>query len=210
MVKICNVCGHVREHRSWKATTCNDCLKRGFKWCSGCHSVKPLVDFHKNGSTIRSLCKPCECKRSIGNKKTTGYYNRQEVKQKRNENSRLCKRAKYMFDEQYRIDELNRCHARRSSMQGHITVEQWHAACAAFDFKCAYCGAEHKLTMDHVVAVSVGGITSASNIVPACQSCNSSKQNKDLIEWYTAQPFYNKSRLDSIIKYLKGVTPCQR
>ena len=59
--------------------------------------------------------------------------------------------------------------------------------------------------MDHVVPVSKGGSTSADNIIPACQSCNSSKNNKDIIEWYTAQPFYNKNRLDNIIKYIKGV-----
>ena len=67
-----------------------------------------------------------------------------------------------------------------------------------------------KLTMDHVIAVSMGGSTDVSNIIPACQSCNSSKQNRDMIAWYTKQPFYSKQRLDNIIRYLKGVTPCQR
>lgn len=115
-----------------------------------------------------------------------------------------------MFDEEYRRAEIARCHNRRSSTIGSITAEQWYRACEAFNLSCAYCGREHKLTMDHIVAVSKGGATDVSNIIPACQSCNSSKQDKDMIEWYTKQPFYNKDRLETIFKYVKGVTPCQR
>ena len=32
MKKICNICGQEKEHKSWKATTCNDCLEKGIKW----------------------------------------------------------------------------------------------------------------------------------------------------------------------------------
>lgn len=210
MLKICHVCGQEKEHKSWKATTCNSCLAQGYKGCSCCCTSKPLSAFHKNGSTIRSFCKPCECKRSLDSKNASGYQSRPEVRVKRNESSRLCKRAKYLLDEEYRNAELVRCHNRRNNTDGNITTEQWHKACGAFNFTCAYCGQERKLTMDHVIAVNNGGTTDVTNIIPACQSCNSSKQDKDLIEWYTKQPFYSKYRLENIIKYIKGVTPCQR
>ena len=59
--------------------------------------------------------------------------------------------------------------------------------------------------MEHVVPVASGGATSVDNIIPACQSCNSSKGKKDMIEWYTAQPFYDKARLETILKYLRKV-----
>lgn len=210
MLKVCRVCGQEKEHKSWKATTCNDCLGTGVKWCSSCETIQPLANFHKNGRTIRSSCRTCECRRSLGAKAASGYAQRPDVKARRTENSRLSKRRRYTSDEQYRIAEINRCHNRRKNTEGAITADEWRNACEAFNFTCAYCGSERKLTMDHVIAVNKGGKTESANIVPACQSCNSSKQDKDMIEWYTKQLFYSKGRLESIIKYVKGVTPCQR
>lgn len=52
--------------------------------------------------------------------------------------------------------------------------------------------------------MSAGGTTEVSNIIPACIHCNSSKQNKDLIGWYTAQPYYSKDRLDKILRYIES------
>lgn len=57
-----------------------------------------------------------------------------------------------------------------------LTAEQWTAIQAAFDGRCAYCGCRPDvLTMDHVVPLARGGHHTASNVVPACQSCNSRK-----------------------------------
>lgn len=209
MLKICHVCGKEKEHKSWKATTCNDCLDAGLKWCSACGQTHPVSNFHKNGHTTRSFCKTCEIRRSTDSKAASGYYKRPEVRARRNEDSRLCKTAKYKFDDAYRAAELARCHDRRTVAKGDLTPAQWIAACEAFDFKCAYCGSAHKITMDHFIACTKGGKTSADNIIPACQSCNSSKQDKDAIEWFSSQPFYSYERVVSILKYLKGVKPCQ-
>lgn len=203
MIKTCNVCKQDKEHKSWKSTTCNDCLATGLKWCSSCHEVKDINDFHKNGHTIRSFCKACENTRSIQSKEASGYYSRPAVRESRNMNSRSYKRTMYAFDEGYRAAEILRCHVRRSKDTVTLSAYDWHDTCKAFDFCCAYCGAETKLTVEHVVPVSKGGRTNKSNVIPACRSCNSSKQDKDMIEWYTAQPFYNKSRLENIIKFTK-------
>jgi 5-methylcytosine-specific restriction endonuclease McrA len=48
---------------------------------------------------------------------------------------------------------------------------------------CSYCGASGEMTLDHVVPISKGGVHGVSNLVPACNSCNSSKGQKVLIEW---------------------------
>lgn len=202
MIKACKVCCEEKEHKSWKATMCNDCLEAGLKWCSKCEEVKPTTEFHKNGKTLRSFCKLCECARSIADKTKSGYYTRPDVRARRNADSRKCKRNKYNNDESYRHAEIVRCHDRRNATIGTLTTQQWYAACVAFGYRCAYCGAQHNLTMDHVVPVALGGCTDVDNIIPACQSCNSSKQAKDMIEWYTAQPFYSKERLECIVKYL--------
>lgn len=57
-----------------------------------------------------------------------------------------------------------------------LTFEQWQAILAAHDHRCHYCGAACPLTMDHVTAISKGGTHTASNVVPACRSCNSRKR----------------------------------
>ncbi len=48
---------------------------------------------------------------------------------------------------------------------------------------CGYCGktfTESKLTKDHIVPVSKGGLTTWTNCVTACASCNSRKEDKSL------------------------------
>lgn len=50
--------------------------------------------------------------------------------------------------------------------------------------ECIYCGAEENITFDHLIPRSEGGPDIISNQVPACQSCNSSKGSRDVIEWF--------------------------
>jgi len=63
-----------------------------------------------------------------------------------------------------------------------FTAEQWAEMQEYFGFRCAYCGQEADLTMDHVVPISKEGPHTQSNIVPACQSCNSSKKDNRLLD----------------------------
>ena len=51
-------------------------------------------------------------------------------------------------------------------------------------YKCQYCGNEFSrshLTLDHVVPISRGGKTEWTNIVAACNPCNSTKGNR--MDW---------------------------
>jgi|LSQX01.2.fsa_nt_gb 5-methylcytosine-specific restriction endonuclease McrA len=205
MQKMCRACNEIKEHKSWKAFTCNECLAAGLKYCPKCDQTKAITEFYKNGNTLRSLCKECEIKRSKLSKESTGYYRRPEVRAKRNEDSRLCRQAKYRFDEEYRVAELIRCHNRRKLVtETTLTPLEWLSIVEQFNHSCAYCGTKHNLTMDHVVPVARGGLTEYHNIVPACKSCNSSKKAKDVIDWYTAQPFYDRARLENILKFMRA------
>lgn len=57
-------------------------------------------------------------------------------------------------------------------------------------FCCAYCGGGAEqgvlLTLDHVVACELGGGNESENLVTACLSCNSSKQDLTTREWFAA------------------------
>lgn len=48
---------------------------------------------------------------------------------------------------------------------------------------CVYCKVEESETLDHVVPISRGGAHEFSNLLPACRSCNSSKNALTLEEW---------------------------
>jgi predicted nucleic acid-binding Zn ribbon protein len=95
---------------------------------------------------------------------------------------------------------------RRRSLQKELpstlNAEQWIVAKECFNNKCAYCGKETGLTQDHFIPLSKSGEYSVSNIIPACISCNSSKNDSDFFEWYSRQPFYSKKREQKILKYL--------
>ena len=180
--KICKVCNSNKWHDAGRSTTCAECTAKGLKWCTSCGIVKPLSEYTTNKQYVHSRCKSCESVRCSQSRRDNNYYDRPEVKAK------------------YKVLSNNR----RSKELGTLTTEQWYAICQAFNFECAYCGAKHNITMDHVVPISKGGLTILTNVIPACGSCNSSKQNKDIIEWYTAQPFYDEQRLRNIFK-AKGV-----
>lgn len=45
-------------------------------------------------------------------------------------------------------------------------------------FRCQYCGAREKLTVDHVYPKSRGGRDTWDNLVAACTSCNNRKGNR--------------------------------
>ena len=49
--------------------------------------------------------------------------------------------------------------------------------------QCVYCGNDNPTRWDHLHAVSRGGDTVPGNLVPACQRCDDSKQDKDVDEW---------------------------
>jgi len=78
---------------------------------------------------------------------------------------------------------------RRANDHGHaivsdLTDDQWQEILARFEHRCAYCGKESaRITQDHVIPLSRGGDHTASNVLPACRSCNSRKGRLLLEEW---------------------------
>ncbi len=68
--------------------------------------------------------------------------------------------------------------------------------------ECIYCGTKTNLTLDHILPRSRGGPDSADNTVWVCKTCNSSKGDKRLYEWYTLE---RRNELPRIAegKYLK-------
>lgn len=92
--------------------------------------------------------------------------------------------------------------ARKRSLPHTLTHEQWKEILKHFDNSCAYCGSTKKLTQEHFIPVSKGGHYTKNNIIPACNSCNSSKCATDFDDWYPRQTFYSEERARKIMEYL--------
>ena len=86
--------------------------------------------------------------------------------------------------ERARFHELNRERRLHATPKELIPSNQ-----ALADWKelygqsCCYCGTTGKLSLEHIIPISRGGLHTLSNILWACKSCNSSKGNDTFIIW---------------------------
>jgi 5-methylcytosine-specific restriction endonuclease McrA len=75
-----------------------------------------------------------------------------------------------------------RCAIERTPAKELITSVQWNEIKQKHNHSCIYCGVSEsaivKLTRDHIVPVTKGGLHTKENMVPACQPCNAKKGNK--------------------------------
>ena len=96
-------------------------------------------------------------------------YDRQ--KQRRKDNPEKWK-------EQKRAAEKVQRARKKNAPIRDFTALQWRTMQEWYDHRCVYCGKRRKgkLTQDHITPLTKGGSHTASNIVPACRSCNSKKR----------------------------------
>lgn len=76
--------------------------------------------------------------------------------------------------------------ARKSKAGGSFTLKEWDILKAKHNFTCPCClksEPEIKLTIDHVIPISKGGINDRSNIQPLCRKCNSKKGNRSTLRF---------------------------
>ena len=64
-----------------------------------------------------------------------------------------------------------------------VTTKWFNQVCENQNHKCAYCDFTGVLQMEHVIPLTRGGKHIRENIIGACLSCNSSKNNKLVSEW---------------------------
>lgn len=78
----------------------------------------------------------------------------------------------------------NRNTTRNAQRRKAITPWQWKRALAAFDHRCAYCGAEGvKLEREHFLSLKLGGTLEAGNVVCSCLKCNRAKRDTFALTW---------------------------
>jgi 5-methylcytosine-specific restriction endonuclease McrA len=77
-------------------------------------------------------------------------------------------------------------HRRRMERSGsgeNYTIKEIRALRKKAGGKCVYCDRKGRMTIDHIVPLKRGGSNAIRNIQFACKSCNSSKNDRDPIDF---------------------------
>ena len=135
------------------------------------------------------------------NKETIAKY--QIIYRKNNKEILIENALKYRSKNRDKCNVVGqRRRAIKKSLSCTLTTEQWVNVKQKFDNSCAYCGKKLKLQQEHFISISKGGEYTLNNIIPSCQKCNGSKNNKDFFEWYPKYKYFSKKRETKLLKYL--------
>ena len=195
------------------------------KVCTSCGKLLPNTKdyFYEGGKRkdgtkpLKSICK--ECEKLYHRTQDKIYY--QEHKERKKEYHKIWyqnnreKRLEYW--QEYRksdhgkqviaakdFNDRNRRRLLKQNKGKGITSEQYKEVMSFFDWKCAYSGERLKKdtrTLDHIISLKQGGDHEIWNLVPMTRSLNSSKQEKDMLEWYKEQDCYSEARLAKIYEW---------
>lgn len=132
------------------------------KWCSRCGETKPAGEFGRNAARADGRAAYCfGC-----NSAAVAAHNAANP-----ELRRLARRG-------YALKRRHTIYASRLQ----VTVKDLQRIVLRYRGLCAYCDKPWK-QFDHVVPVTRGGRHSVGNIVPACVRCNTSKNDRLVMEW---------------------------
>ncbi len=176
------------------------------KTCTSCHCDLPLSNFTKRKNFKSGLsywCKECEKTYRVSYRLTdkgkvaiergrlryrqsgkaklylTGYL---QTERGRALKSEIIKR--YFQSDKGKANKARARHNRQMSEEGTpatLTAEEWNLIKKRYKDKCVYCGEKKPLTRDHLIPINKGGALTKENVVPACSSCNSRKNNRPVL-----------------------------
>lgn len=185
---LCTTC-YSKEWREKKSKPCSSCGETKPSYakgmCSRCYNNSrwPTIKDRVNKQTRESRAANPEPFRKRDKKRRLNPK-RREYEQARNQKAYVKNREKIL---QYQKDyyashpglsshATERRKARMAKLPYDLTADQWYAILKEHNYACAYCGKTGiRLDREHKIPVCRGGGYTASNIVPACFTCNRRK-----------------------------------
>lgn len=142
-------------------------IASGLKWCGGCKGWILIVNFCKDKSRPSGYSTKCNtCRTVISIKAWVKIRSDDALLEKHRSRQRRSGRRSKRYKRA--VPKVPKC----------IRDMRWEE----FEGKCAYCGLP-AYSLDHIIPAVNGGTNEPWNIVPACRTCNSSKQDTDLFIW---------------------------
>jgi 5-methylcytosine-specific restriction endonuclease McrA len=145
------------------------------KLCRRCGQTKTIESFGRHKVTPKyrdgrqSWCKPCAA---------TYFreYRARELEKVKAKEQAWAKRNPHKV--------LEKSHRRRNRRLGNgIYLILDRELRQLLSSPCRSCGSRQNATIDHVIPICRGGRHSIGNLQTLCGSCNSSKNDKFLVEW---------------------------
>lgn len=129
-----------------------------------------------------------DCPRAVawreGRRAAAAAYGREYARTHREERAAYAKRWRATKRDYYVVRERNR-RALKLDNPGSVGVSlrDWRRLCERYRQCCAYCGEPGRMQMEHVIPLTKGGRHAIGNILPACRTCNISKNARYLVDW---------------------------
>ncbi len=169
----------------------------GMRYCFRCTVVQPLGDFYSHARratgaiVVAAECKSCfnlrAAKHRAAHRTKNAAYARAYRKARPSLwRSRRAKDPAAWLAMAMQANQRHKARKRHAPGAG-VTRHQWQDILEEYGHRCAYCARQGKLTMDHVEPLSKGGHHDVANVVPACRECNSSKCDRNILQWLAAR-----------------------
>lgn len=159
-------------------------LRDGALICQKCGTHKPLGEFtpsRRNRLGVRATCRRCNANRVAGQRAMDPEHVRRRDRARIRPMDHRAKQATWRAANRERSNATMReaTRRRRARMAGGdvrlVTQRDLYRLAQRQRGRCAYCGACAQLTVDHLVAVALGGRHAIGNLVLACFLCNRRK-----------------------------------
>jgi len=165
--------------------------------CTKCKEDKEPAFFAISKAKLNGLqswCKKCQNKKTTESNRNPRrraymrqYYlnNPEKFAQYRDAADKEVVRRRVRDWRKRNPERRNEMDARRRSakLKNGVFKILDHELKRLYSSPCVGCGAVRDITADHIVPLTRGGRHSIGNLQPLCRNCNSSKNDKLMVEW---------------------------
>lgn len=196
-IKVCSKCKRILVAYEGNFTKHKTC-KYGFE--SRCKECRKEYNKSDKGKEVNAKAQAKYQKSDKGKQAQAKYWKSDKGKQ-----TNAKGQAKhYENNPELYFNRRNKRRQLEENQGRGITNEQWLDMMDFFEWKCAYSGeilSKETRSIDHIIALTKGGLNEPWNCVPMLKSYNKRKQAKDINEWYITQHFYSEERLNKIYEW---------